>query len=482
MSRLARPAAAGCLAALALAAAAPAQEAAPREGYRALAELEPAEGVRPPRARLGSLAGRVASRLPGLEKLDVPTTGTLRLAVILVEFPDAPRPEHADPAGWEEALFSEGTYAETPTGEPAAGSLRDFYLENSGGRLAVEGRVFAWVPARAPRAELERQPMVLPGAQRDLLGAGLDGARAQAGPGGLDAFDALVFVVSGGWAARRGSILWPHSSLVRHRGQVWRYYLMHAGVERFEPIGVHTHELGHVLGILDKYGLGSGTGLGQWCNMANGAHGGRDSGVDLEAPTEDPGETVRRILREQVETGLDWLEDALRGRRAPRPSRQSRPLHFCAVCKARLGWSDPVGVDPREGPVRFYLTPIEDDAGQVARILLDPRGRESLYLEHRAPTGFDADLPRGGLLVWRVGSPGAALRTFVPFEGVELIPAHGQRSTDAARRDPSAVPFPTADADGVVVRGLRRGAWDVALRGVEVADGRCYVEVARADR
>ncbi|MCW8142009.1 MAG: hypothetical protein KIT58_24140, partial [Planctomycetota bacterium] len=129
-----------------------------------------------------------------------------------------------------------------------------------------------------------------------------------------------------------------------------------------------------------------------------------------------------------------------------------------------------------------YLTSIEADARQVARVPLDPLGREALVLEHRRPVGFDAELPRGGLLVWRTGDPTAALRTFVPFAAVELVTAHGVRSTDAALRTPALVPFPIDGRDQVVVAGRGPGAWRVRLSGIRVDEaGRMYVEVGRGE-
>src|SRR5690606_4765390 len=98
-------------------------------------------------------------------------------------------------------------------------------------------------------------------------------------------FDALTFVVAGPRAPSRGALTWPHSGATFHAGAFWRYTLVHAGVDRFEPIGVACHELGHVLGILDKYGLGGRDGgLGPWCLMASGAHAPSRREVDEDAP------------------------------------------------------------------------------------------------------------------------------------------------------------------------------------------------------
>lgn len=443
-----------------------------------------------PRGRLLELGQRLAGLLPApLRGLSVPTRGDLRLAVILVETPDQPRPAgFAGPELWEQALFSRGEYRRTPTGQAAWGSMADWYAENSGGALAIGGRVFDWVRVPTARAQLSTLPAPL--GQRALLGAALDALLRREGPRALDGFHALSFVVAGEMSGlTRGAVLWPHSSVLLHGGlhggRAWRYYVMTSGLTRFEPIGVHCHELGHVLGILDKYGNGRSTGLGQWCAMALGAHGGQGSGLPLETPTRSPCQTARELLDAQLEQGREWLRELLgRGSRdAPQlaSSGEARPLHLCAVCKLRLGWSRPAVVDPR-GLTRLALTAIEEDPGQAVRVPLDRSGREALVLEFRRQVGFDAELPREGLLVWRTGSPLAALRTFVPFERTELMAAHGQRSTDGALRDPRAVPFPTAEHDELVVRGERPGAWTVALRRIARDGERLTLEIERVAR
>lgn len=462
-----------------------------QEGYQPLSALPPVQGVdRPGYDHLYGRVRHLAEQLPGLHGAQVPTTGELHLGVILVEFPDQPRPSFSDPQNWERAFFSEH-YTRTATGQAAYGSLAAYYRENSGGKLKVTGKVFDWVMAPSPRSSLERWIAYLPGANQALPVPVLKSLLKREGPQALDGLDVLVFVCAGGWAGMRGSLLWPHASLLRFGGRVYNHYVMSSGTTYFEPIGVYCHEMGHTLGILDKYGVGDDTGLGQWCSMAEGADGGRDRGVTLDAPTEDAEQTARRMLKEQVRAGLRWL-DKLLGRPQPKASPKAepkprtqlrrptagaaRPLHFCAVCKVRLGWSTPTVVDPRHS-TRLYLTPIEQDPDQVVRVILDPHGRESLYLEYRAREGFDTDLPRSGLLVWRVGSPSAALRTFVPFERCELIAAHGEQSTDAPLRDPEQVPFPTPATDHAQVSGTLEGSWTACLRGIHEDHGRLYLEI-----
>ncbi len=451
---------------LLLASTAAAQEPTP------LLEVPAARAPRPSlRDRLQGGATRLARSVPGLRGLAPPTIGTLRVAVVLAAFPDVTTPDFG-PAEFTRSLFSRAEYTKAPDGARAYGSLADWYAEQSSGALRVEGRVFPWVSLAATREALEPRPLVDPTARRGLFTAALDALLAREGARALEPFDALAFVVAGGWAGQRGSILWPHSSVLLHRGRPWRYYLMHAGSQGFEPIGVHCHELGHVLGLLDEYGVGGhDTGLGQWCAMADGADGGHADGIAKDAPPRTVEETARDAVKQQLEE-LRQLLEGLGGGKAPRheASGLARPLHLCAPCKERLGWAAPRTIDPRMRR-RIALSPVEGDGRQVARVLLDPAGREALVLEYRGGTGFDAGLPRTGLLVWRTGDPLAMVRTFVPFLGHELVPAHGVTSTDAAERAPLEVMFPTPTRREVVVRGSRRGAFAVRLSGIEETPG-----------
>ncbi len=463
--------------------------AAPALGAPAAVSLDDLPRAAPPAPtlfeRLGAAATGLLRRVPALRRLAPPTRGRLRLAVVLVAFPDEPARWPA--AAFEEALFSRGQFERAPTGEPAHGSLRDYFLENSSGELDVTGRVFDWVEVSTPRADLDEQLIAALGGRRALLGEALDRVLEREGPRALEPFDALTFVVAGGRAPSRGALTWPHSGATFHAGAFWRYTLVHAGVDRFEPIGVACHELGHVLGILDKYGLGGRDGgLGPWCLMASGAHAPTRREVEEDAPRPRFFEALGALVQRELARLGDWLLG-----RPPRPdadgagTRQTtgrpgsaRPLHLCAVCKHRLGWSRPAAVDPRR-PVRLRLRPIEEDAGQVARVPLDPEGREALYLELRTRDGFDADVPAPGLLVWRADSPTAFRRTFVPFENVELLPAHGLRSLDAARRALERVPF--GPGEELEVSGTLPDSWRVRLDQIAWTSEGLEVTVRRVD-
>ena len=77
------------------------------------------------------IATRTRELTPSRAVRNRPTTGTLRILVLLVDFADnvGKRPKQE----FEEMLFSKGTYK--------TGSMHDYYKENSYGQLDVEGRV-----------------------------------------------------------------------------------------------------------------------------------------------------------------------------------------------------------------------------------------------------------------------------------------------------------------------------------------------------
>ncbi|RMG08211.1 MAG: hypothetical protein D6731_22305, partial [Planctomycetota bacterium] len=222
------------LAALGLALFAPAFALAQgAEGFPPLAALPDREPPPAPlKERLFARVRAATRPLPHLRRLVLPTRGVLNLRVVPVSFADEPPPAFGA-AAFDAALFSRGVYRRTASGDPAAGSMRDYFLEASGGALDLRGRSFDWIALPTRRAELAGRPLVDPTARQSLFGAALDRLLAREGPDALLGVDALVFVVAGPQAATRGEVTWPHSGVLFHRGRAWRYYLMHAG-RRFQ--------------------------------------------------------------------------------------------------------------------------------------------------------------------------------------------------------------------------------------------------------
>ncbi len=327
-------------------------------------------------------------------------TRRFRLAVVPVEFRERRHDVRFSTDDLRSLVFSKETYTGTsPSGDKVFGSLRDFYAENSCGRLEVEGRVFDWVSLKRERAWFEKLPTwAQPLGFLSFVPFALSALEARDGRAALDGFDAVSFVIAGEHGPPK-TVLWPHASGFPWRGRILRYYLMsEMQGGRFAAVGVHAHEFGHVLGILDKYGSGKHAGLGGWCVMAIGHRGDRENG-------------------------------------------DRRPLHLCAWCKTQLGWLAPATIDPRVKQT-IRLRGIEGRAGEALKVLVDPDGSEYFLLENRRARGFDRGIPRPGLLIWHVGELGQRLRNRVMAYDLDLEEAHGDETRKGPHTRLAEVPWP----------------------------------------
>jgi M6 family metalloprotease-like protein len=313
------------------------------------------------------------------------------LAVVPLRFEDDTAPP-ADAAALTRLLF-----ARTPS-EGAGASLADYYRAQSCGRLEVTGRVLEPVTLPSPRVHYSSQPMGgAPGSAFAAAAALLDARESEA----MRDFDGVAFLYAGEPETRPGFALWPHRSTVTAGGRRLPYYVHGTGDADASAIGVHCHEFGHLLGLPDVYGAAHVTGCGDFCLMGIGHRGGGASGA-------------------------------------------RSPFALCAWCRMRLGWIDPVVLDPRT-PQRVRIDPPSRDRDAAAVIPLSPRTDEYLLLEVRRRRGFDAELPSEGLFVWHVGGAGT------PGQGrygnyVNLVEAHGVDCVDAALVRTGEIAFPTARA------------------------------------
>lgn len=314
------------------------------------------------------------------------TKDNYKLAIVIIDYPDVKHNEKVPAKAWHESMFSKGTYKKTATGQTAYGSLYDYYLEQSYGHLKISGKAFEPVVVSKKRAEYGT-----PGSSRTaLLSEALDKLLARDGKDALKDFDGLIFIYAGGrMSVPRGSLYWPHRSSVSHSGKRWPYFICNEGGERMGNISVYAHEFGHMLGLPDLYARPENPGsegLAVWCAMSNQAGNGR-------------------------------------------------PQHFSAWCKEKLGWVKPKVIDPKV-PQKLILAPIEDSPNECFKILVRGDGSEYLLLENRAKKGFDASLPAGGLLIWRVVGNRPILEE-----------SHGVEGASGPRVFSTSVPFPSAAND-----------------------------------
>jgi M6 family metalloprotease-like protein len=280
------------------------------------------------------------------------TRDVYRLAVICVEYPDVKHNPKIPTSAWQESFFSTSTYNKTSvSGQPVYGSLNDYYLEQSFGKLRVEGKVFEYVEVSKKRTDYAT------GNRSALLTEAIELLQKREGKDVLKDFDGINFIYAGDRVmTSRGSLYWPHRASIAHQGRRWPYFICPEGGARMGNISVYCHEFGHMLGLPDLYARPENPGsegLGVWCAMSNQAGNGR-------------------------------------------------PQHFCAWAKEKLGWVKPAVIDPSVKQ-KLILGPVEESPKECFKVLLRPDGSEYLLLENRSKQkGFDRSLPAEGLLIWRV--------------------------------------------------------------------------------
>lgn len=325
---------------------------------------------------IGTLAsGSVGGGLPSLRlqsavasRLAAGETVHLRMVVILAEFADRPA-ERAlrDEAYYEDLLFSRGTH---PTG-----SMADYFLENSGGRVVLDGDVHGWfrMPERydtylSGQAGLGTYPYNSQGmvedavraADRSINYAHFDNDGADAVPDTFDDdrfVDLLLVIHAGPGGETAGgrnlrSIAFALPVPTAFDGVFANEFAI---APEDANLGVYAHETAHLFGLPDLYDMTGGSfGLGTWSLMAGG-----------------------------------WSLDEAR-----------TPAHLDAWCKAQIGFATPVNVATTLTDVR--IDPVET-GGTIHRLASGGRlDREYFLTEVRRRVGFDRFLPGDGLLIYHV--------------------------------------------------------------------------------
>ena len=334
------------------------------------------------------------------QPLTASATGTKAMLVLPALFADSPEPQVAG-ADIQRLLFD---------GPAPRGTLTESYLEMSRGKLRVTGHVLPWVRTSLTRAVvvganagLGSDAKVGPYLIEALVGVdssvdfgaydndGLDGVPNSGDDDGFVDAIAFEFIEVAGSCGGPG--IWPHlwGITPQNNGQPFfsddmgptgaairvDAYIIQSAVDcggvNPQDAATIAHEFGHVLGLPDYYHPTASGGaelrrwvLGCWELMAAGAWG-----CGPHAPSGEP----------------------------------FGPTHMSAHSKNHLGWLDYVTV----GPVwdqEIVLDPVQT-SGQALRIPLDSIGREYLLVEYRTRTGFDAQLPAEGILIYHQDFQGA---------------------------------------------------------------------------
>ncbi len=325
----------------------------------------------------------------------VPTRGTNDHIVLLVDFKDRPGTVD-DPTTTFERLFFTGT-----------NSMADYFEEVSYDQFSVDGDVYpsddsSWIRAgydgaqrpngrtdtyyiAGGRGEADTYPFNSQGLVEDVVLQADDDVDFSQYDNDDDGLVDCVIVVCAGY----GSAYDGTGTKTRFRPHVWelddgngpgpidvdgvqvnRYLigpeLRGSSGSQVAGVGVYCHAYGRCLGLpslystcpkADQAAWGAHYGLGTFALMAYGG-----MGADGQDPT--------------------------------------KPTHMCAWSKIYLGWVTPtdVSVDLYDAQIRQ----IETD-GEVWRLWKEGDvGDEYFLVENRQKTGFDADLPGSGLLIYHV--------------------------------------------------------------------------------
>ena len=342
--------------------------------------------------------------------------------VLLLDFPD--KPATATPAHFDSLLFTRGW---------RTGSLRDYYLEVSRGRLDVsEGGVFGWY--RMPHdygwyVDGQRGFGVYPhNAQRlaeDALAAahaagvdladydndGPDGVPRSRGSHDDDGLVDGIFLVhagpgfelTGNYNDIHSHEWGVHTPVVLDGTTAWLYSM--------EPedgtVGVFCHEYGHVLGLPDLYDTGDtwgASGVGDWSLMGTGS----------------------------------WIGTLALG---------DTPVHLDAWSKTQLGFVTADTV--RTWRERVSIAPTETAAGQIFRLATPGRPPSEYFLvENRQPLGFDRGIRGPGLVIYHVDESVARNDDPLHYK-VAVVQADGLHQLEGKNfpdRGDGGDPFPGASA------------------------------------
>lgn len=331
-------------------------------------------------------------------------SGVLRMAVIPTLFSNSGTPpSFVSTAAMQSALF-DGPANETVTG---------YFQEVSLGKLSVVGSVSPWVATTMTVAQVVgtsyglgsdsqvgpwlRQAVEAADAHIDFRQYDNDGPDGLPNSGDDDGVaDGVAFLFVEKPASCPGPGPWPHRSRIQNWGGgpavtndlrpdgqaivVNDYILLGAvecsGVDALGP-DVFAHETGHVLGLPDYYDLSQG---------------------------------VERHLRRFVVGCYELMSAGSWGCGNGGRGPSKLPSHMGPWPKVQLQWTTPIQVPSDARRVTYTLNPVRS-SGEMLSVPLS--ATERLFIEYRDLSGFDRDLPRAGVVMYRHESG----RAFLPPAG-----------------------------------------------------------------
>lgn len=312
-------------------------------------------------------------------------------------------------------------------GPNPTGTITDYFLEVSYGKMHISGRCEGWYPVQGPVSAYN------PGSSRggpkftyEVLVASdseVDFSKyVQYRDGqGNGRVPFLIIVHTGGDAAAGAPNIWSHRWDFRnYSGSAYVTndtmpdgksvivdgpYAIQPEMTgnqnsggAIEPIGVFAHELGHIFNLPDLYDISNqGEGLGGWCLMASGSYGGDQR-------------------------------------------NSNKPSHMSAWCKIRLGWLTPINVT---GEINNLQIPPVEYNPVVYRLSKNAAFEKEYFLiENRQKKGFDVSLIESGLLIYHVDDE-VPLQNNPDHYKVDLEQADGIRNLNlGSNRGDAGDPYP----------------------------------------
>lgn len=300
-----------------------------------------------------------------------PTTGSPRVLVILVQYPDYPF--NYSKQQFQNWLSQEGYNYNNGTGA-ASGSVLDYYKASSNGMFTPQFDVYGPYTASNERAyygetqnssktrvtELVREACTYLHNNTDINFANYDCNN----DGSVDNVY-MIFAGPGCADSNDDDAIWPHKWYLRGGGnsiiidskRIDQYGCspeLSSG-RYFTAIGTFCHEFGHVLGLGDHYDTAycGNRDPDSWDIMASGSYNN---------------------------------------------NAQTPPL-FSAYERAVMGWVKPQQLTERGN---YTLRAASRDGYDDTYIIPTTKTNEYFVLENRQKTGWDSYLPHHGMLIWHI--------------------------------------------------------------------------------
>lgn len=346
--------------------------------------------------------------MPGEIKTEFPTKGTVRGLVVLAQYQDVKFCDKTTREAFDK-LINEKNY----TGDLASGSVRDYFLDQSGGQLDLQFDVVGPVTLANNREyyggdnegtnvpKMIEEACVIADQEHNIDFSQYDSNG--------DGFVDFIYVVYAGHGEAQGGpseSVWPQSYTLEYL--CWKSFdgmylgryscsceLRGGEGEDLDGIGTFCHEFGHILGLPDIYDAAySGfNGLGKWDVMDNGSYN-NDS---------------------------------------------KTPPAYTAMERYTLGWIEPQVLDSQAEDLTLEAI---SETAQSYFIVAPHDNNEYYTLENRQLTGWDSALPAHGLIISHIHYDKSLWQQnkvnthAAKYEHVELVGTDGKPEVINYKADP----------------------------------------------